>query len=278
MSDAPVSPRAAARAAAAASAARPVASGAEQLHLRLEGYEGPLDLLLELARSQKVDIAKISILALVEQYLKVIESARRVRLELAADWLVMAAWLAWLKSRLLLPEDPEQEENAENLAGQLAERLAELERMREAARWLGTRPQLGQEVLARGLAERLVVEDRSGLRADLPGLLRAYTDALRRSAGRRPYRPHHRKLWTVQEALERLTRLVGSLPDWSELRGFLPELLEDPVERRAALAATLIAGLELARGGGIELRQEAAFGPIHLRRRGPEEMPRDAAA
>jgi segregation and condensation protein A len=259
----------------------PAAAGpalAETLHVSLEGYEGPLDLLLELARAQKVDIARLSILDLVDQYLLVIEGARRIRLELAADWLVMAAWLAWLKSRLLLPDDPEQEEDAESLAGQLAERLAELEKMREAARWLGTRPQLGQEVLARGVAERLVVEDRSGLRAELPGLLRAYTDALRRSAAQRPYRPRPRKLWTVQDALERLSRLVGGLPGWGELQRFLPELLQDPVERRAALAATLIAGLELARGGGIELRQEAAFGPIMLRRRAEEELSRDAAA
>ncbi|MDQ1079186.1 ScpA family protein [Pseudoroseomonas cervicalis] len=248
----------------AAAPAKPEAP--ETLHVRLEVYEGPLDLLLELARAQKVDIARISILALVDQYLAVIEGARRVRLELAADWLVMAAWLAWLKSRLLLPEDPEEEQDAEELAGQLAERLAELERMREAARWLGTRPQLGQEVLARGAPESLVRQEQGGLTADLPGLLRAYVEALRRSHAKRPYRPKPRRLWTVQEALDRLQRLVGSLPDWGELQRFLPETLQDPVERRAALAATLIAGLEMARGGGIELRQEAAFGPILLRR------------
>lgn len=240
---------------------------AETLHVSLDVYEGPLDLLLELARAQKVDIARISILALVDQYLGVIEGARRVRLELAADWLVMAAWLAWLKSRLLLPEDPAQEEDAEALAGQLAERLAELERMRAAARWLGARPQLGQEVLRRGAPERFVQEDRSGLNVELPALLRGYVDALRRAAAKRPYRPKPRRLWTVQDALERLHRLVGSLPEWGELQRFLPETLRDPVERRAALAATLIAGLEMARGGGIELRQEAAFGPILLRRR-----------
>ncbi|WP_159997686.1 ScpA family protein [Roseomonas sp. 18066] len=255
----------------------------DRLHVRLEVYEGPLDLLLELARAQKVDIARISILALVDQYLAVIEGVQRVRLELAADWLVMAAWLAWLKSRLLLPEDPQEEEDAEALAGQLAERLAELERMREAARWLGTRPQLGQEVLERGDPESLVRQEQGALNADLPALLRAYVDALRRSNARRPYRPKPRKLWTVQEALERLARLVGSLPEWGELQRFLPETLLDPVERRAALAATLIAGLEMARGGGIELRQEAAFGPILLRRRPDRvaeetETPHDAAA
>jgi segregation and condensation protein A len=238
----------------------------DMLHLTLEGYEGPLDLLLELARAQKVDIARISILALVDQYLAVIEGAHRIRLELAADWLVMAAWLAWLKSRLLLPDDPGQEEDAEQLAEQLAERLAELERMRAAARWLSRRPMLNLDVLARGQPESLVQQDRSGLHADLPGLLRAHVEALRRSSARRPYRPKPRRLWTVQDALDRLARLVGTLPEWGELQRFLPETLTDPVEQRAALAATLIAGLELARGGGLELRQESAFGPILLRK------------
>ncbi|ONG41860.1 segregation/condensation protein A, partial [Pseudoroseomonas deserti] len=177
----------------------------------------------------------------------------------------------------------QEEEDAEALAGQLAERLAELERMREAARWLGTRPQLGQEVLERGDPESLVRQEQGALNAELPALLRAYVDALRRSNARRPYRPKPRKLWTVQEALDRLARLVGHLPEWGELQRFLPETLLDPVERRAALAATLIAGLEMARGGGIELRQEAAFGPILLRRRPGEaaeepETAHDAAA
>jgi segregation and condensation protein A len=238
----------------------------DALHVSLDGFEGPLDLLLDLARSQKLDIGKISIVALVDQYLAVIESARRVRLELAADWLVMAAWLAWLKSRLLLPEDPTQDDDAEALAGQLAERLAELERMRAAVVWLGGNPQLGQEVFPRGQPESFTLSDRSGLSTELPALLRGYVDALRRSAAKRPYRPKQRKLWTVQDALERLARLIGGLPDWGELLAFVPEQLLDPVERRAAMASTLVAGLEMARGGGIELRQEAAFGPILLRR------------
>lgn len=238
----------------------------DALHLQLEGFEGPLDLLLDLARAQKVDIARISIMALVDQYLAVIEGARRVRLELAADWLVMAAWLAWLKSRLLLPEDPQQEEDAEALAGQLAERLAELERMRAAAVWLGRQPQLGQQVFARGVPESFTTTDRSGLATELPALLRGYVDALRRAAAKRPYRPKQRKLWTVQDALGRLAKLVGGLPDWGDLLQFLPEQVLDPVERRAAMASTLVAGLEMARGGDIELRQEAAFGPILLRR------------
>ena len=249
----------------------------EALHLSLDGFEGPLDLLLDLARAQKVDVGKLSIVALVDQYLAVIEGARRVRLELAADWLVMAAWLAWLKSRLLLPEDLGQEEDAEALATQLAERLVELERMRAAVVWLGRHPQLGQDVFACGQPESFTLSDRSGLSTEMPALLRGYVDALRRSAAKRPYRPKPRKLWTVQDALERLARLVGGLPDWGELLAFVPEQLLDPVERRAAMASTLVAGLEMARGGGIELRQEAAFGPILLRRNAATEGCLDAA-
>ncbi|TPG55525.1 segregation/condensation protein A [Roseomonas nepalensis] len=242
-----------------------MSEAAPALHVTLEGFEGPLDLLLDLARAQKVDIARISILSLVDQYIAVIEGARRVRLEIAADWLVMAAWLAWLKSRLLLPDDPEAEEDAEALAEALADRLRELERMREAAAWLATRPFLGRDVMARGLPETLVIEDRSALAADLPGLLRAYGDVLRRAAARKPYRPRPRRVWTVQDALARLRALVGRAPDWAELSGFLPEAEMDPVERRAALASTLVAGLEMAKTGLAELHQEAPFSPILLR-------------
>ncbi|RYJ01045.1 MAG: segregation/condensation protein A [Acetobacteraceae bacterium] len=236
------------------------------MHLRLEGFEGPLDLLLDLARAQKVDLEKISIIALVDQFLAVLDQARKVRLELAADWLVMAAWLAWLKSRLLVPQDPDEEVDAEALAAALTDRLAELDRMRLAAAFLGARQQLGREIFGRGAAENLRVEDRSGLNADLPALLQAYAAARRRALARRPYAPRHRKLWTVQDALARLGGMVGALPDWATLTRFLPDGLSDPVEQRAALASTLIAALETARGGGIELRQERAFGPILVRR------------
>jgi segregation and condensation protein A len=241
------------------------------LHLRLEGFEGPLDLLLELARAQKVDIARISILALVDQYLAVVEQARAVRLELAADWLVMAAWLAWLKSRLLVPEEAAEGEDPEALALALTDRLAELERIRAAVAWLGAREQLGHEVFGRGAAESLRIEDRSGLAADVPALLQAYAAARRRALARRPYAPKPRKLWTVQDALARLGRLVGALPDWAVLQRFLPEGLLDPVERRAAIASTLVAALETARGGAIELRQDRDFAPILIRRRADAE-------
>ena len=235
------------------------------LTLALDGYEGPLDALLELARAQKVDIRQISILALVDQFLAVIEGARAVRLELHAEWLVMAAWLAWLKSRLLLPEaERGPEEDPLAAAQRLTDRLEELARMRAAALWLGTRAQLGRETFARGAPESLRVEDRSGLSLDLPALLRGYVAARRRGAASRPFTPRPRKLWSVAEALARLHALIGG-PGWSTLAAFLPEGLHTPLDRKAALASTLVAALEAARGGGIELAQEAAFSPILVR-------------
>jgi segregation and condensation protein A len=241
------------------------ASDPERLVLRLDGFEGPLDLLLDLARAQKVDLAKISILALVEQYLAVIEDARRIRLELAADWLVMAAWLTWLKSRLLLPEGAEAEEG-EQAADVLAARLRDLSVMRAASQWLAARPQLGHEVFARGAPEDHVEIDRSRLALDLGSLVRAYLMAQRRRTRARRYQPRPLNLWSVKDALRRLGALLGSLPDWASLEQFLPESLGGALERRAALASTLLAGLELAREGMVRLRQERAFGPILVRR------------
>jgi segregation and condensation protein A len=242
-------------------------SDSHSLMLRLEGFEGPLDLLLELARGQKVDLASISILALVDQYLAIIEGARRIRLELAADWLVMAAWLAWLKSRLLVPAGTEEAEDTEQLAETLAGRLAELQSMRRAAQWLAARPQLGMDVFARGMPEDLTETDRSGLRLDLPGLLRGHIGALRRQAATRRYTPRPMIWWSVQDALRRLGAMMDQAPDWTELQRFLPEVTAvEPLARRAAIASTLLAGLEMARGGAIDLRQEESFGPIMLRR------------
>jgi segregation and condensation protein A len=254
------------------SGAGPGDSSGDSLVLHLDGFEGPLDLLLDLARQQKLDLATISILALVDQFLAVIEGARRVRLELAADWLVMAAWLAWLKSRLLLPPGEAAEEGQE-AAEMLAGRLRDLQRVRILAAWLGERPQLGHDVFARGVAEDLTETDRSRLALDMPGLLRAYLAALRRGSATRPYRPSPVNFWSVQDALTRLGALVGSLPDWSSLERFLPETLGTPLERRGALASTLIAGLEMARGGTLRLRQETAFGPILLRAAQPDQPP-----
>ena len=260
----------------------------DSLLLRLEGFEGPLDLLLDLARGQKVDpangaytmggdqkldLARISILSVVDQFLAVIEGARRVRLELAADWLVMAAWLAWLKSRLLLPAGSGAAEEGELAAETLASRLRDLQAMRTASAWLGARSQLGQDVFARGAPEDFAEIDRSRLVVDLPSLMRGYLSALRRSGANRIYRPRALTLWTVQDALHRLAQLVGNLPDWSTLESFLPEALIDPTERRAALASTLLAGLEMARGGTVRLHQEQDFGPILVRRGGEDIAP-----
>jgi segregation and condensation protein A len=235
----------------------------DALVLHLEGYDGPLDLLLELARTQKVDLAKISILQLVEQFLAVIEGARRVRLELAADWLVMAAWLTWLKSRLLVPQLGEPED-AEVAAETLASRLLQLQAMRQAAAWLAARPQMGWDVFPRGEAEDLTETDRSKLRLEMSGLLGAYLAARRRGGAKVQYRPKPMVFFSVQNALERLGRLLGSVPDWTSLEKFLPEGLEAGLPRRAAMAATLIAGLEMAKDGRLSLRQEAKFGPILL--------------
>ena len=247
------------------------------LVLHLDGFEGPLDLLLELARGQKLDLGKISILALVDQYLAVIEGARKIKLELAADWLVMAAWLTWLKSRLLLPTGSEAAEEGEAAAEVLAARLRDLQAMRAASHWLGGQSQLGQDVFARGAPEDLVDTDRSRLALDLTGLLRAYLAALRRGGSRQSYRPKHLTVWTVKDALGRLARMLGNLPDWSSLQDFLPESLGTPIERRAAMASTLLAGLEMARDGGVRLRQEHAFGPILLRREYPAALPGQVA-
>lgn len=238
--------------------------------LRLDGFEGPLDLLLELARAQKVDLSRISVLLLVEQYLAVVEAERTIRLELAADWLVMAAWLAWLKSKLLLPQDEAAADEEATLASHLlAERLAELAHVGRVSAWLAARPQLGHDVFARGAAEPLVEIDRSGLVVDMARLLGATMAVMRRSARKSRYRPAPTRLWTVGEALQRLRRLLGDLPPgWQSLDAFLPDgagVLGGRAERCAAIAGTLIAGLEMARNGHVELRQEQQFGAILLR-------------
>jgi segregation and condensation protein A len=241
------------------------AAQAERLVLSLDGFEGPLDLLLDLARSQKVDLHRISILSLVEQFLAVIEGARRIRLELAADWLVMAAWLAWLKSRLLLPDEESVEEQLEDATDRLAERLAGLERIRALSAWLDARPVLGQDVHRRGAPESFLVTDRSGLRLDTPSLLGGYLSAIRRAAGLKVWRPARHDFWSVASALDRIERLLGNAPDWTTLDAFLPAKTPEPVARQAAIASTLIAALELARRGACELSQSAPFAQIMLR-------------
>ena len=232
----------------------------------LDGFEGPIDLLLSLAREQKVDLAKISILALAEQYLAYIQRARELQLEVAADYLVTAAWLAYLKSRLLLPPPLEDDGlGAEDLAESLALRLRRLDAIRRAAEDLLARPRLGHERFPRGRPEGLVIERRSRYRLALHELLEAYVEGRLRSREHRLVL-ERAPIMRVEDAIRRLCELLGG-PEWQNLLAFLPPDLEGDHERRGAVAASLAASLELARQGRIELSQAGAFGPIYLRRR-----------
>jgi segregation and condensation protein A len=242
------------------------ASGAADFVVDLEGFEGPIDLLLALAREQKVDLAKISILALAEQYLAFIEQARDLELEIAADYLVTAAWLAYLKSRLLLPQPAgDDEPSGEQLAEELAWRLRRLDAIRRAAEEMMTRPRLGHERFARGRPEGLRVRRKSRFRLTLHELLQGYVE-YRLRAHDHTLTLEPAPVIRVEDALKRLTRMLGG-PDWQNLLAFLPPGLADERIRRSALAAHLAASLELTRAGMIEINQTSAFGPIYLRRR-----------
>jgi segregation and condensation protein A len=233
----------------------------------VEGFEGPLDLLLTLAQRQKVDLRRISVLHLAEQYLVFVEQARGLRLELAADWLVMAAWLAYLKSRLLLPPDPEAEgPTAEEMAAHLAFQLERLEAMRLAAGRLMARDRLGRERFARGAPEALSTIRRTEYMASLHDLLTAYA-RLRTRDDFRPYAFDRRDVFSLDDALSRLERLIGLQMSWTDLAAFLPPDWQGAgPRRRSALASSFFAALELARQGRAELRQDGAFGALHLRR------------
>jgi segregation and condensation protein A len=241
----------------------------EHFIVDLGDFEGPLDLLLDLARSQKVDLKRISVLLLAEQYLHYLEEARARKLEIAAEYLVMAAWLAYLKSQLLLPPPERDEEDAEKLAEALTDRLRTREAIRKAVAWLEARPLLGRERLVRGLVEEMPVDVRPRWKGTLPELLSAY-GRMMRSQERTVVRMPQRRLFSVEMALERLSRLLTG-HEWRDLVGFLPEGLRHDVERRAAVVASLLATLELARTGVIELQQAAPFGPIKIRRRTSRE-------
>ncbi len=236
-----------------------------QLTLDLEGWEGPLDLLLSLARGQKVDLRAISILALVEQYLAYVRSARVLKLELAADYLVMAAWLAYLKSALLLPRDPLAEPDPEAMAARLQRRLERLDAMREAGARLMARDRMGRDVFARGAPEGLKSIRTAAWRVELYEMLEAYG---RVSARSRPvmHVVADRALMTLETALARVSALLGERIDWSEIASFLPDA--DVRLRRSALASSFVAALELARQGKVELRQTEPFAPLYLRRCG----------
>jgi len=243
------------------------AIGEPALVVDVEGFEGPLDLLLTLARQQKVDLAKISILALADQYLAFIEEARKLRLELAADYLVMAAWLAYLKSRLLLPEPPAPEgPSAEDMANALAQRLRRLEAIRQFAEQLLNRPQLGRDVFGRGLPEPIAEIKRPQWTATLYDLLSAYA-ARRQTQARTFVRMPKRSVWSLAEAREAVERLIGVSFDWSPLDQYLIEYLVEPSQRPTVLASSFAATLELVREGRLEVNQHAAFAPLYVRAR-----------
>jgi segregation and condensation protein A len=232
----------------------------------VDGFEGPLDLLLELARRQKVDLAKISILALAEQYLAFVEEARRLRLELAADYLVMAAWLAFLKSRLLLPEPPKGEEpSAADLATALAERLRRLEAIRHAADALGQRARLGRDMFLRGAAEGVEVSTRPKFEAQLYDLLTAYARQRQKTAVTQ-VTLQQRAVWSLAEAREALDRLVGVALEWMALDDFLIQFCLDAPTARTVRASAFSASLEMAREGRILIRQDRAFAPLWVKR------------
>ena len=242
-------------------AARPTDDAA--LYLELDGWEGPLDLLLDLARRQKVDLRRISILELVDQYLGYIERAEELRLELAADYLVMAAWLAYLKSAMLLPRDEQEDPSPEEMALRLQLRLERLAAMRDAAARLMARDRLGRDVFPRGAPEGLAVDRKNAWQCDMFALLQAYGQVKARTA---PvvHMVRDRMVMTLDSALARVSSMLGVSLDWLELRDFLPPHA-DPRLRRSALASSFVAALELARTGKADIRQEETFGPLHLK-------------
>jgi segregation and condensation protein A len=243
---------------------------AEALIVDVDGFEGPLDLLLTLSRTQKVDLRRISVLHLAEQYLAFVEQARALRIELAADYLVMAAWLAFLKSRLLLPPDPTEDgPSGEDLAAHLAFQLERLEAMRESAARLMARDQKGRDFFVRGIPEDVQRVRQVKYTATLLDLMQAYA-RIRTRDEFRPYAFDRTDVYTMEQALDRMRGLIGYAGAWAGLETFLPEGWgEDPVRRRSATAATFAASLELAKQGRLELRQAETFSPIQIRRRDP---------
>ncbi|MFC3677464.1 segregation and condensation protein A [Ferrovibrio xuzhouensis] len=241
----------------------------EQLVLNLDVFEGPLDVLLNLAREQKVDLRKISILALAEQYLVFIAELRKVRIEVAADYLVMAAWLAYLKSRLLLPEpEKEGEPTGAEMAARLALQLQRLEAMRNAADQLLKRDQVGLAMFLRGQPEGVRIIRKSVYNSTLYELLKAYAEfrASKGSSEALTMRMARRRIVSVEEALARLRNMIGQIPDWATLQSFLPPDMDDPFTMRSAIASTFNASLEMAKQGLIDLKQVQSFGPIYIRR------------
>jgi segregation and condensation protein A len=239
---------------------------AEALIVDVDGYEGPLDLLLMLSRTQKVDLRRISVLELARQYLAFVERAKELRIELAADYLVMAAWLAFLKSRLLLPPDPEEEgPSGEELAAHLAFQLERLQAMRDAAARLMGRDQLGRDFFARGQSETVERIRTVTYSANLLDLMQGYA-RIRTRDDFRPFVMDRASVFTMEEALERMRGLIGFTGSWTDMLSYLPDgWHSDPVKRRSATAATFAASLQLVKEGQVELRQSETFAPIQLR-------------
>nr|WP_222858667.1 ScpA family protein [Rhizobium mesosinicum] len=239
------------------------------LVIDVAGFEGPLDLLLYLARNQKVDLSRISVLALAEQYLQFIETARRIRIELAADYLVMAAWLAYLKSRLLIPQQVKDDgPSGEEMAATLAFRLKRLEAMRQVADGLVNRNRLGRDIFARGAPEHIPARHQSDYDANLYDLLSAYA-SLRQRHAITQVTIERRNVWSLTDARELLTQMIGDIVDWTALEQYLLRYLTSPAERVTAVASAFAASLELVREGKLEIRQDGAFQPIYMRR-GPK--------
>jgi segregation and condensation protein A len=239
------------------------AVSSEELTLNLDGWEGPLDLLLSLARGQKVDLAQISILQLVDQYTDYIANARALKLEIAADYLVMAAWLAYLKSCLLLPKDPEQDPSPEEVALRLQMRLQRLDAMREAGARLLGRDRIGRDVFVRGAPEGLRLVRKSAWQVTPFELFSAYGSVKARTAPAM-HVIHMRSVMSLEDAIERVGRMIGMAIDWTAIGDFIPQS-DDPVYRRSALASSFVAALELARRGRLDLRQDEPFSSLELR-------------
>ncbi len=241
---------------------------AEALIVDVDGFEGPLDVLLMLSRTQKVDLRKISVLALAQQYLAFVEQARALRIELAADYLVMAAWLAFLKSRLLLPPDPNDEgPSGEELAAHLAFQLERLQAMRDAAARLMARDQLGRDFFKRGQGEDVTRIRTVTYSATLLDLMQGYA-RIRTRDEFRPFTMDRDAVFTMEQALERMRPLIGFAGTWTDMETYLPEGWDaDPVRRRSATAATFAASLELVKEGHMEIKQSETFAPIRLRKR-----------
>jgi len=244
----------------------------EALIVDVDGFEGPLDVLLTLSRTQKVDLRKISILELAQQYLAFVEKAKTLRIELAADYLVMAAWIAFLKSRLLLPLDPEEDgPSGEELAAHLAFKLERLQAMRDVAAKLMARDRLGRDFFARGQSENVQRIRTVTYTATLLDLMQGYA-RIRTRDDFRPFVMERDSVFTMEQALERMRGLIGYSADWTDIQSYLPEGWEtDPVRRRSATAATFAASLELVKEGRLEIAQSDTFAPIRVRKReGPD--------